>query len=49
MALPVSGQLTLHQIAYELGYPLTNISLQNMGYNEGLTAPYHVSDFYGLG
>jgi len=47
MALPTSGQLSLRDIASELGAAFTNISLGSMSDSVGFAAPDKVSDFYG--
>lgn len=47
MALPVSGQITMFDIAYQLGYSTTNISLGGISYAEGFSQPYSMSNFYG--
>jgi hypothetical protein len=47
MALPGSGQLSLGDIAGELGLSLSNLSLRDMSDTAGFSTPDAVSDFYG--
>lgn len=47
MALPSSGQLSLGDIAGELGVSLSNVSLRSMSSTAGFSTPDSVSEFYG--
>lgn len=47
MALPGSGQLSLGDIAGELGVSLSNVSLRSMSSTAGFSTPDSVSEFYG--
>ena len=47
MALQSSGQISLEDIADELGESLTNISLGDMSNDVGFTDPDAISEFYG--
>ena len=47
MALPGSGQISLGDIAGELGVSLSNVSLRSMSSTAGFSTPDSVSDFYG--
>lgn len=47
MALPSSGQISLRDIAQELGVSETNMSLNSMAATAGFSAPYSVQQFYG--
>jgi hypothetical protein len=49
MALPGSGQLSLGDIAGELGLSLSNLSLRDMSDTAGFSTPDAVSEFYGYG
>jgi hypothetical protein len=47
MALPGSGELSLGDIAGELGVGLSNVSLRSMSSTAGKSTPDAVSEFYG--
>lgn len=47
MALPGSGQISLGDIAGELGISLSSVSLRSMSSTAGFSTPDYVSDFYG--
>jgi hypothetical protein len=47
MALPSSGQLSLGDIAGELGVALSNVSLRNMSSTAGKSTPDSMAEFYG--
>lgn len=47
MALPGSGQLSLGDIAGELGVSLSNVSLRDMSSTAGFSTPDAVSEFHG--
>jgi hypothetical protein len=47
MALPSSGQLSLGDIAGELGVALSNVSLRNMSSTAGKSTPDSMGEFYG--
>ena len=47
MALPGSGQLSLGDIAGELGLDLNNISLRSMSSTAGKSSPDSIVEFYG--
>lgn len=49
MALPSSGQLSLGDIAGELGVSLSSVSLRSMSSTAGFSTPDAVTDFYGYG
>lgn len=49
MPLPGSGQLSLGDIAGELGVTLSNVSLRSMSSTAGFSTPDSVSEFYGYG
>ncbi len=47
MALQSSGQISLEDIADELGESLSNVSLAQMGLDAGKVLPHAISEFYG--
>lgn len=47
MALPGSGQLSLGDIAGELGVSLSSVSLRSMSSTAGFSTPDAVTEFYG--
>ena len=47
MALPGSGQISLGDIAGELGVSLSNVSLRSMSSTAGFSTPDSVGEFYG--
>lgn len=45
--IPASGQITMYQIAFEMGLSTTNISLRNISSVAGFSSPDAITDFYG--